>query len=313
MSKPDFGMIDWTDAQMDAMFLRSEARPLDGFLNAGEHTVDLGAHEIYNDQRWKGFMPKGLPATEATARLSLGFAKKLWKSKTGFERRNPILRRHDCDETHGEGNHPRSPDPRPAAWPLCPFRVYRRDLRQHLLRPPETDQRRSHAVPRLHRAVSRRHSAGGPPCSSAGIRSRRWASTITTCCLTRDRSPRKTTSSAPGASTFSTIRISRCESRTIRFDRSAKGGLQINCDTSSISHGFLLPKFVSEHFQTENLSKLRKELRTVDRQYMVGKWTTGLTGAYAKFLLAGSPGLFHPETGAGRGRRFSLYYLLTRM
>src|SRR4029078_12231173 len=42
------------------------------------------AHEIYNDQRWKGFMPKGLPASEATARLSLGFAKKLWKLKRGF-------------------------------------------------------------------------------------------------------------------------------------------------------------------------------------------------------------------------------------
>ena len=85
MSTPDFGMIDWTDAQLDEMFLRSEVRPLDGFLNGGEHRVDLDAHEIYNDQRWKGFMPKGLPVSEATAQLSLGFAKKLWKLKRGFE------------------------------------------------------------------------------------------------------------------------------------------------------------------------------------------------------------------------------------
>src|SRR4029078_2755771 len=42
------------------------------------------AHEIYNDQRWKGFMPKGLPASEATARLSLVFAMRLWKLKRGF-------------------------------------------------------------------------------------------------------------------------------------------------------------------------------------------------------------------------------------
>src|SRR5262249_51342475 len=84
MSKPDFGMIEWTDAQLDDMFLRSEAQPLDSFINNGEHRVDLASHEIFNDQRWKGFMPRDLPATEATARLSLGFAKKLWRLKKGF-------------------------------------------------------------------------------------------------------------------------------------------------------------------------------------------------------------------------------------
>src|SRR6478735_3626379 len=84
MSKPDFGMIEWNDAQMDEMFRRAETQPLDGYVNAGTHQVDLPAHEIDNDQRWKGFMPKGLPASEATARLSLGFAKKLWKLKRGF-------------------------------------------------------------------------------------------------------------------------------------------------------------------------------------------------------------------------------------
>src|SRR5580765_7864525 len=84
MSKPDFAMIDWSDTQLDNMFLRSEARPLDAFINGGKHVAELDSHEIYNDQRWKGFMPKGLPASEATARLSLGFAKKLWKTKKGF-------------------------------------------------------------------------------------------------------------------------------------------------------------------------------------------------------------------------------------
>ena len=83
-SKPDYGMLEWTDARLDDMFFRSEARPLAGFVNGGEHRVDLATHEIYNDQRWKGFMPKGLPATEASARLTLGYAKKLWKARNGF-------------------------------------------------------------------------------------------------------------------------------------------------------------------------------------------------------------------------------------
>jgi hypothetical protein len=70
---------------------------------------------------------------------------------------------------------------------------------------------------------------------------------------------------------------------------------------------------VSEHFQTERIPALQSEMRTVDRDYVVGKWTTEIGGAYAKLLLAGSPGLFHPEEGTGGARRFTLYYLLTRM
>jgi hypothetical protein len=98
----------------------------------------------------------------------------------------------------------------------------------------------------------------------------------------------------------------------VRVDRSASAQLEISCDTSSSSRGHLVPKFVADHFQTEQLPSLQRELRVVDRDNLVGKWTTDIRGAYAKFLLAGSPGLFHPEKGPARTRRFALYYLLTR-
>ena len=54
----------------------------------------------------------------------------------------------------------------------------------------------------------------------------------------------------------------------IRFDRSANGKLQVDCDPSGSQQGLLLPKFVSEHFQTDRIPTLRKELRTVDGQYL---------------------------------------------
>jgi hypothetical protein len=304
MSKPDFGMIDWTDAQMDEMFLRSEPRPLDGFLNAGEHDVDLDAHEIYNNQRWKGFMPKGLPATEATARLSLGFAKKLWKSKTGFGGETQyfggtIATKHTIKEiTLDRQTH----DLPPGRYVLL---GYTDPIFEHI----------------FYDLMLFRGYTGQFPDGKRG-----WTATL----LRRypfaqmgidDHDLLFAGGSAPkeddlvGTWRLDALYYSNQPVRiaVIRFERSANGQLQINCDTSSSSQGFLLPKLVSEHFQTKNLSKLRKELRTVDRQYTVGKWTTDLTGAYAKFLLAGSPGLFHPEKGAGRGRRFALYYLLTRM
>ena len=312
MSKPDFGMIDWTDAQMDAMFLRSEAKPLDGFLNAGEHTVDLDAHEIYNDQRWKGFMPKGLPATEATARLSLGFAKKLWKSKTGFEGETQyfggtIATKHTVKEiTLARQTH----DLPPGRYVLLGYvDAIFANIFYDLLKPISDDLM-------LFRGYTGQFPDGIRGWTATLLRRYPFAQMgIDDHDLLFDEGSVPKEDDLLGTWRLDVLYYSNQPVRiaALRFDRSAKGALQINCDTSSISHGFLLPKVVSEHFQTENLSKLRKELRTVDRQYLVGKWTTGLTGAYAKFLLAGSPGLFHPEQGAGHGRRFSLYYLLTRM
>jgi len=305
-------MIDWTDAQLDGMFLPSEARPLDGFLNVGEHHVELGSHEIYNDQRWKGFMPKDLPATEAPARLSLGFAKKLWKSKRGFGGETQyfggtIATKHSIQEiTLDRQTHDLPPgryvligytDPvfeylfydllKPIGDDLMLFRGYTGQF---------PDGQRGWTALLLRRYPFAQMGIDDHDLLFAGVSPPTEEDLLGTW-----RLDALYYSNQP-------VRIAR-----IRFDRSANGQLQIDCDTSSSWQGLLLPKFVSEHFQTERFPTLQSELRTVDRHYLVGKWTTDIRGPYAKFLLAGSPGLFHREKGPGRAPRFALYYLLTRM
>ena len=312
MSKPDFGMIDWTDAQLDEMFLRSEARPLADFLNAGEHHVELDAHEIYNDQRWKGFMPKGLPATEATARLSLGFAKKLWKLKKGFGGETQyfggtIATKHSIREiTLDRQTH----DLPPGNYVLLGYTdpVFEH-LFYDLLKPISDDfmlfrgytgrfpdGKRGWTAQLLRRYPFAQMGIDDHDLLFAGGSTPTKEDLLGTWCL--------------DALYYSNqpVRLAR-----IRIDRSANGQLQIDCDTSHSWQGLLLPKFVSEHFQDGPFRRLQKELRTVDRHYLVGKWTTDIRGPYAKFLLAGSPGLFHPEKGTGRAPRFALYYLLTRV
>ena len=254
-------MIDWTDAQLDDMFLRSEARPLDGFLNVGEHHVELGSHEIYNDQRWKGFMPKDLPATEAPARLSLGFAKKLWKSKRGFGGETQyfggtIATKHSIQEiTLDRQTHDLPPGRYVLIGYTDPVFEY---LFYDLLKPISDD------------LMLFRGYTGQFPDGQRG-----WTALLL---------------------------------RRYPFAQMGIDDHDLLC-----WQGLLLPKFVSEHFQTERFPTLQSELRTVDRHYLVGKWTTDIRGPYAKFLLAGSPGLFHREKGPGRAPRFALYYLLTRM
>jgi hypothetical protein len=281
-------------------------------LNGGKHQVDLDAHEIYNDERWKGFMPKGLPASEATARLSLGFAKKLWRVKNGFGGETQyfggaITTKHTVKEiTLDRQTH----DLPPGRYVLLGYTdpVFE-NLFYDLLKPVSDDLM-------LFRGYTGQFPDGKRGWTALLLRRYPFAQMGIDDhdLLFRGRS-------APaddvllGAWRLDALYYSNqpAQIARLRFDRSAKGSLQVECDTSTSRQGLLLPKFVSEHFQTDRLKTLRKELRTVDGDYVVGKWTTDIRGAYAKFLLAGSPGLFHPEKSGGRARRFSLYYLLTRL
>jgi hypothetical protein len=55
-------IVDWTDAELDEAFRRSETIPLgDGWINAGGHSVDADRHELFNDAHWKGFLPRDIP------------------------------------------------------------------------------------------------------------------------------------------------------------------------------------------------------------------------------------------------------------
>jgi hypothetical protein len=313
MSKPDFGMIDWTDAQLDEMFLRSEARPLDGFVNAGEHRVDLDAHEIYNDQRWKGFMPKGLPASEATARLSLGFAKKLWKLKRGFGGETQyfggtITTKHSVREITLETQ---THDLPPGRYVLLGYTepVFRH-LFYDLLKPISDDLM-------LFRGYTGQYPDGKRGWTALLLRRYPFAYMgIDDNDLLFAGGSTPTEDDLPGAWRLDALYYSNqpVQIARIQFARAADGGLKADCDTSSSWQGLgpLLPKLASEHFETERFPALQSELRKVDRDYLVGKWTTEARGPSGKLLIAASPGLFHREEGAGRGR-YALSYLLTRV
>lgn len=305
-------MIEWTDAQLDDLFLKSDAKPLDEFLNTDAHRADLDSHEIVNDQRWKGFMPKDLVATEATARLSLGFAKKLWPLKRGFGGETQyyggtIATRHSIEEiTLDRQTH----DLPPGRYVLIGYTdpVFEH-LFYDLLKPIDDDLM-------LFRGYTGQFPDGQRGWTAVLLRRYPFAYMgIDDHDLLSSAAAVPTDDDLLGTWRIDALYYSNQPApiARLRVDRASDGSMQIACDTSDSPPGVLLPKFVAEHFQTGNLAAFRSEVRTVDRQYLVGKWVTDIRGPYAKFLLAGSPGLFHPEKGEGRGRRFALYYLLTRL
>jgi len=98
----------------------------------------------------------------------------------------------------------------------------------------------------------------------------------------------------------------------LQFDRTAGSHLTSVCDTSATGQDLLLPHFVTEHFQGDAFPTLQNEIRNIDGEYFLGRWTTDISGPYAKLLLAGSPGLFHIEKLKGAPRRFTMFYVLRR-
>ena len=51
-----------SDEELEAIFQQSTTLPIDGLVNTGAHRVDMASRTIFNEEHWKGYLPKGLPA-----------------------------------------------------------------------------------------------------------------------------------------------------------------------------------------------------------------------------------------------------------
>lgn len=306
-------IVDWTDAQLDDAFRRAETLPLDDrWANAGEHRVDVDRHDIYNDANWKGYVPRDLPIRNVFARLSTGYAKRFWKQRGKFLGETiyvngAILVKHSLEEVTIDRP---TNDLDPGRYILLRYtdpvfehvfydimKLVGPDLilyRGYTGRFP--DGRRGLTAPLMRRYTFEQMGTADHTLLFAG-------------------GAIPTEDDMLGAWRLDAIANSNQATAVARlqFDRTADGQLRSVCDTSAISHNLLLPAFVSEHFQGDAFAALQHEIRRIDREYVVGRWTTDIRGPYAKMLVAGSPGLFHAEKPKVGPRRFSLYYVLTRM
>ena len=68
-----------SDAELAAVFRQVGTQPLERFVNEGGHRIDLAARTIFNDEHFKGWLPKGLVLRDIFARLATGYAKRFWK------------------------------------------------------------------------------------------------------------------------------------------------------------------------------------------------------------------------------------------
>src|SRR5688572_22709847 len=75
-----------TDAELADTFRQVTTLPLETLPNEGGHRIDLASRTIFNDEHFKGWLPKGLrlPLRDIFARLATGYAKRFWKQGTRY-------------------------------------------------------------------------------------------------------------------------------------------------------------------------------------------------------------------------------------
>ena len=297
-----------TSDELGVAFRQASTLPMDDFMNDGGHAVDLATRTIFNDEYWKGWLPRGLVLRDIFTRLATGYAKRFWKQgkrylgETLYLDGN-ILVKHALEEITIDRP---TNDLDPGRYILL---RYTDPVFEHLfydvMRAVDTGVI-------LYGGYTGRFPEGKRGLTSVLMRRYSFAQLGE-----RDhqqlfrKGTRTTRESLKGDWQMDVVTTSNHATRVgnLSFVESAGGKLVARFETIS-DPAVLVPSFVVEHFNAGDASKLERELRTVDAKTIVGTWTADISPLYARFVSA-FPGLFHRDGEKG-SRRYTMRYLLTR-
>jgi hypothetical protein len=277
-------------------------------MNAGGHKIDVASRTIFNDEHWKGWLPRGLVLRDIFARLATGYAKRFWKQGNRYLGETLYLDgrikvKHSLEELTLDRP---TNDLDPGKYILL---RYTDPVFEHLFydvmkaadegviiyggysgRFPDGKRgftgvlMRRYSFPQLgvrdHQQLVKK-GARPPKESLAGM----WRIDVVT-----------TSNHATPVANLSFVRKT-----------GGKTGLQ--CEPVA-NPAVLVPSFVVEHFNADDSARLERELRRIDDRTMVGTWNAEIGALYARFVGA-VPGLFHRDAERGSGR-YTLRYMLTR-
>jgi hypothetical protein len=297
-----------TDDELADVFRKVTTLPLDRFVNAGGHSVDIPTRTIFNDEHFKGWLPKGLVLRDIFARLATGYAKRFWKQGQRYLGETLYLQgrirvKHALEEFTIERP---TNDLEPGKYILL---RYTDPVFEHLfydvMKAPDDGVivyggytgRFPEGKRGFTGVLMRRYSF-----AQLGIRDHEQ--------LTRKGS-KPTAQSLAGKWRMDVITTSDHATPigNLSFSQGSDGKLAVACEPVP-DPAVLVPSFVIEHYTAPDASRVMRELRSVDDQAVVGTWSTEIGSLYRRFVSA-VPGLFHRESSKGGGR-YRLAYMLTR-
>jgi hypothetical protein len=296
-----------TDDELAATFRSVSTLPLDTVVNAGGHVVDLATRTIFNDEYFKGWLPRGLVLRDIFTRLSTGYAKRFWKQGNRYLGETLYLDgrikvKHSLEEfTLDQPTN----DLDPGTYILL---RYTDPVFEHLFYDVMKAPTEGVIV---YGGYSGRFPDGKR--GFTGVLMRRYSFAELG---VRDHEELFKSGKRP---------VAEALAGTWRLDAIATSNHAVHVGTVTVTESegrtlvqcepiaapdVLVPSFLAEHFTTASAAKLQRELRVVDGQTIVGTWHAEVSPLYARFVSA-SPGLFH-RSGSRDERRYTLRYVLTK-
>ena len=286
---------------------RSTTLPLETFVNGGEHRIDVAARTVFNDEHWKGWLPKGLALRDIFTRLATGYAKRFWKQGDRYLGETLYLDgrirvKHALEEFTLDRP---TNDLDPGTYILL---RYTDPVFEHLFY--DVMKAADDGVI-VYGGYSGRFPDGRRGFTS--VLMRRYAFTQLG---VRDHQQLARKGVTPSADALAgrwrldavTTSDHPSEVARLTFTSGVDGKLILQCEPIPEPE-VLVPSFLVDHF-TGAAGRVVRELRRVDASTMVGTWHAELSPLYARFVSA-SPGLFHRDRERG-SRNYTLRYLLTR-
>ena len=297
-----------TSEELADTFRKVSTLPIESFMNAGGHSVDVAAHTIFNDEHWKGWLPRGLVVRDIFTRLATGYAKRFWKQGNKYlgETRyleGRILVKHALEEITIDRP---TNDLDPGSYILL---RYTDPVFEHLFYDVMKAADEGVIVyggytgkfPEGTRGFTsilmRRYSF-----AQLGVRDHQQLSR---------KGTRPAIESTAGTWRLEAVATSNHAARvgTLTIASAPDGAPTVQYE-SAPQPDVLVPSFLAEHFTAARPQQLLREWKMVDPTTIVGTWQTEISPLYARFVSA-SPGLFHREGEKG-DRRYTLRYMLTR-
>jgi hypothetical protein len=302
-------LAEASDAELADVFRKVATLPLDVFVNKGGHQVDVAARTIFNDEHFKGWLPKGtkLPLRDIFARLATGYAKRFWKRGNrylgetlyldGRIRVKHALEQFTIDRPVNDLD--------PGTYILLRY----------------TDPGFEHIFYDVMKAaddgviVYGGYTGRFPDGKRGftGLLMRRYSfaelGERDHAQLVRQGKP-PAKQALKGRWKVDAIATSDHATPIAHLSFVQKGRGKVGIRSEPVDDpDVLVPTFVVEHFSAEDSTALERELRWIDDRTMVGTWQTQISVLYARFLAA-TPGLFRRVDKARR--RYTLRYMLSR-
>jgi len=297
----------YSEAQLEPLFRRCTTLGIDTMLNqGGAPQIDVASRTIRNDQFWKGFFPQGHILNQMSSVLFTGFKKQFQKDGNNYtgitsDTDDHIHARNSLEEINL--NKPEGTLEagkyillRYLDFPWTGYydifkllnedlligRVYLGDYPNgaRLFTFPMT---RKYSFEQMtvndHQAL---YAAGTVPTSQdlEGV----WRMDVV--------------SNANHAGGIAYL----------QFAPKPDGHIESRYLLMGLMEGLVLPSFVQDHFQLNDFTPFRDEIRKVTADFLVGKYVTGLSPAVSSFMNNSTLGILHTDANG----EFGFNYMLTR-